>query len=107
MEPLRKNATLRDIQNYIKEWEIENGFSDCDLRDSCLFLGEEFGELFKAIRKLLLKVDPNSDSFEIADEIADCLMQLAAIANRCNIDMDEAIQNKEKKNAGRKWVKVN
>ena len=106
MEQLKPNATLADIQKYIKAWEIENGFDQCTVTDACLFLGEEVGELFKAIRKQYLPIDQNSDVYMIEDEIADCQMQLAAIANRCDIDMDEAIRNKELKNNARTWKKV-
>ena len=106
MVQLTEQATLADIQQYIKEWEIKNGFDHCTVTDSCLFLGEEVGELFKAIRKQYLPVDPNSDVYMIEDEIADCLMQLSAIANRCGIKMATAIMNKEKKNNERKWKAV-
>ena len=106
MVELTEQATLADIQQYIKEWEIKNGFDHCTVTDGCLFLGEEVGELFKAIRKQYLPVDPNSDVYMIEDEIADCLMQLAAIANRCGVNMATAIINKEKKNNERKWKAV-
>lgn len=42
---------LNDLQCYVAEMEEERGFSHCDVVQRCLQLGEEVGELFKAVRK--------------------------------------------------------
>lgn len=39
-----------------------------------------------------------------AHEMADILIVLATIANRLNIDLDEAVRSKEAINAARTWV---
>ena len=49
--PVLAQANLQSIQQYVKELEIERGFEKQTIIDKCLLLGEEVGELFKAIRK--------------------------------------------------------
>jgi hypothetical protein len=40
-----------DLQRYAAEMEEERGFAHRDVVSQCLLLGEEVGELFKAVRK--------------------------------------------------------
>lgn len=49
---LKKTPTLKDFQQYVKELETERGFEKQDAIQKCLLLGEEIGELFKAVRKM-------------------------------------------------------
>lgn len=51
MIPLPRTAALPEIQRYVAEMEQERGFADRSVIDQCLLLGEEVGELFKAVRK--------------------------------------------------------
>lgn len=68
------------------------------------FLGEEVGELFKAVRKSEgLSIDSNSAFTEIGDELTDIFIYLCAIANRKNIDLESAFRNKEEINKKRIW----
>lgn len=107
MSPLKNYPTLADLQEYVQRLEVERGFSDQDILDKCLLLGEEMGELFKAVRKSEgLKVDINSSFTEIGDELADILIYLCAIANRKNIDIESAFRAKEAKNNLRTWKSV-
>jgi NTP pyrophosphatase (non-canonical NTP hydrolase) len=107
MPELTKNPTLSDFQKYVIELEKERGFSNQTIIDKCLLLGEEVGELFKAIRKTEgLVVDTNSNFTEIGDELTDIFIYLCAIANRKNIDLETAFLAKEEKNKKRKWVVV-
>ena len=104
MPVLQSNPKLKDFQKYVIELEKERCFSNQSTIVKCLLLGEEVGELFKAIRKSEgLVVDANSDFTEIGDELADIFIYLCAIANRKNIDMEEAFRKKEEKNKKRTW----
>jgi len=95
MPELQSNPNLKDFQNFVIELEKERGFSNQTIADKCLLLGEEVGELFKAIRKSEgLSVDTNSDFSEIGDELADIIVYICAIANRKNIDLEEAFRKK-------------
>ena len=51
MPDLNNKATLKDYQRYVHELEVERGFIDQTVLMKCLMMGEEMGELFKAIRK--------------------------------------------------------
>jgi len=48
--PLKQATALDDLQRYVAEMEKERGFSHRDVVQQCLLLGEEVGELFKAVR---------------------------------------------------------
>lgn len=105
MLPLSKAASLRDLQDYISGVERERGFLDQTTLQKCLLLGEEVGELFKAVRKSSgLGVDPNSHTHSVGEELADVLSFLLAIANRLEIDLATAFMEKERKNEGRVWL---
>ncbi len=104
MPVLKVNPTLLDYQNYVTELEEERGFSDQNVKEKCLLLGEEVGELFKAIRKQEgVKIDPNSKFSSIEEELADIFIYLCAIANRYSIDLETAFRNKEEINHQREW----
>jgi NTP pyrophosphatase (non-canonical NTP hydrolase) len=102
---LGPRPTLADVQRYVAELETERGFSGQSARDKCLLLGEELGELFRAVRRAEgLNVDPSSRAADIGDELADCLIYLCAVANRYKIDIEAAFRSKESRNATRTWT---
>jgi len=104
MPELTKNPNLKEFQKYVAELETERGFSHQTTIDKCLLLGEEVGELFKAVRKSEgLVVDENSSFTEIGDELTDIFIYLCAIANRKGIDLESAFLKKEEKNKQRVW----
>lgn len=102
---LQENPTLKDFQEYVTQLEIERGFIDQNELEKCLLLGEEIGELFKAIRKSMkLKTDVNANVSPVKEELADILIYVCSIANRFDIDLEEAFREKEEINKQRKWV---
>lgn len=104
MPILPNNPTLGSFQEYVSKLEKERGFASQTVIDKCLLLGEEVGELFKAVRKAEgLLVDSNSNFTEIGDELADIFIYLCAIANRKGIDLETAFLVKEEKNKKRTW----
>jgi len=104
MPTLKENPTLKDFQNYVQELEIERGFSKDTVLQKCLFLGEEIGELFRAIRKHeKMKIDANSKYGAIDEELADLIIYVCAIANRYGIKLEDAFRAKEEINKKRKW----
>jgi len=104
MPELKEKPTLSDFQKYVTELEHERNFIDQTTIDKCLLLGEEVGELFKAVRKKEgLLVDTNSSFTEIGDELADIFIYLCAIANRNGIKLEDAFRAKEDKNKKRTW----
>ena len=105
MPLLEPNPTLSIFQDYVKKLELERGFNHQTVKDKCIMLGEEVGELFKAIRKKEgLEVDPNSSFSDIGEEITDIFIFLCSIANRYYINIVDAFRSKEEKNHKRQWV---
>jgi NTP pyrophosphatase (non-canonical NTP hydrolase) len=103
--PTLNESNLKAIQEYVKELEVERGFEHQTVIEKCLLLGEEVGELFKAIRKSeKIKIDNNSQQHEVANELADILIYISAIANRYDIDLEKAFREKEKINEKRIWI---
>lgn len=99
------HSPIRALQDYVAKTEVERGFDRQTSLEKCLLLGEEMGELFKAVRRASgLAVDANSDAKEVGSELADILNYLLAIANRHQIDLGEAFIAKELLNRERKWA---
>jgi len=105
MLKLAEKPALKDFQDYVKKLEIERNFDKENILQKCLLLGEEVGELNKAVRKnfKLLRTDSNSKTKEIGEELADIIIITCAIANRVNVDLEEAFRKKEKINKKRVW----
>ena len=104
MPILKNEPTLKDIQMYVKELERERGFTDVSIIQNCLLLGEEVGELFKAIRKIeKMKTDFNSNFTSVEEELADIMIFISSIANQYNINLETAFRNKEEINKKRQW----
>ena len=105
MPHLDERPLLADLQSYVSKLEDERGFADQTVLDKCLLLGEEVGELFKAIRRTEgLLIDQRSEFGDVASELADILIYLCAIANRYDIDLERAFREKETENHTRTWT---
>jgi NTP pyrophosphatase (non-canonical NTP hydrolase) len=105
MEPLSLGASLPHIQDYVKQMEIERGLDSQDLSSQCLKLGEEVGELYRAVRKLQGQPqDPAGRIVDVGDEAVDALILLMSIVNRCDIDLEAAFRAKEARNEARVWM---
>ncbi len=101
---LKNQPTFKDFQEYVSQLEIERGFAEQNVLQKCLMLGEEIGELFKAVRKKeKIKVDQNSKFGSIDEELADIIIYLCAVANRYDIDLEKAFRDKEEINKKRVW----
>ena len=99
---LPPSPTMSDFQSYVARLEAQRGFDSQSSIDKCLLLGEEIGELFKAIRTSEgLKIDvPGGD---VGAELADVLIYLCAIANRYDLDLESEFRAKEEVNKTRVW----
>ena len=104
MPELAPNPQLADFQRYVAQLELERGFDHQTGRDKCLMLGEEVGELFKAVRQREgLAMDPNSQVGSIDAELADVFIFVCAIANHYQVDLADAFLAKEALNKTRSW----
>jgi NTP pyrophosphatase (non-canonical NTP hydrolase) len=103
--PLEKSSALHDLQRYVLEMEEERGFTNRGVVQQCLLLGEEVGELFKAVRKHeKMRTGTTSITGTVDEELADVLIYVCAIANRLGVNLEEALRRKEALNETRAWV---
>lgn len=105
MPTLLENPNLADYQDYVHELEVERGFIDQTVLMKCLMLGEEAGELFKAVRKAEgIKLDHASAKVGgIDEELVDIFIFICSIANKYGIDLEDAFRRKEEVNKRRVW----
>ena len=76
-----------------------------ELCQCALKLGEEVGELCRAVRKLQGQPqDPAGRTADVGDEAADALILLMSIVNRCGINLEDAFRAKEARNESRVWI---
>jgi NTP pyrophosphatase (non-canonical NTP hydrolase) len=105
MEPLSQGASLAGIQGYVAKMEAERGLDKQGLSSQCLKLGEEVGELYRAVRKLQGQPqDPGGRVADVGDEAVDVLILLTSIVNRCGINLEDAFRAKEARNEFRVWL---
>jgi NTP pyrophosphatase (non-canonical NTP hydrolase) len=106
MPQLNEKPTLKDYQNYVYDMEKHFNWLDHDLVTNCFFMGEEMGELFRAVRyveKMGFDPDKKIENQSVAEELVDVFNYLLAIANRLDIDMEQAFRDKNAKNMQRTW----
>lgn len=104
MPQLSVNPSLSALQDYVRKLEEERGFTGNTIQQEALLLGEEIGELFKALRKQQkMAIDSKSTVGAVDEELADVLIYICAIANRLNIDLETAFREKERINEQRIW----
>lgn len=101
----REYLTLKEIQNYVHRMTKLRGFETETIEHAMLLLVEEVGELAKATRNLLgLKSSRQRDLRKnVKEELADCLIYLFDIANLADVDLEDAIREKERRSSWRKW----
>ena len=104
-EPVSKSVTLRELQDYIWQMNIERGFNLEDPSKKLVLLVEEVGELARSIRKHAgMKFTATTKQTEVEEELADVLIVLLGLASMLKIDIVSAVNEKEKRNRDRRWV---
>lgn len=109
---LPAGATMADYQRYIDDLERLKGWDDVDLVHTCFLMGEEVGELFKAVRKVNRLFEQAEAADEdraarvahVGEELVDVLNYLLAVANRLDIDVEQAFVGKNTRNLTRTWT---
>ncbi|WNJ19379.1 MazG nucleotide pyrophosphohydrolase domain-containing protein [Pontibacter sp. G13] len=100
------SPTLSDLQKYQDDLCKERGWDTASDLETWLLFSEEIGELAKAIRnhrKLYQEAGKSQKPSELAGEFADVLSYLMELANRMDINLEQAYRDKEAKNAAREW----
>lgn len=97
-------ATLGELQRYVEREAKKRGFGGQTALQKCLILGEEVGELFKAVRKEeKMPIGEHSKVGTISEELADVLMYVCTIASYYGVDLEKAFRAKDKVHSKRVW----
>ncbi len=109
LKNIDRTSNLDEIQEYIRSVISIRGFEKEEIEKKMLLLLEEAGELAKAIRKDYSDMAVDNTKLNhysnIESEIADVFIVLTCICNKLNINLFDAIYNKEKENVKRNWDK--
>jgi NTP pyrophosphatase (non-canonical NTP hydrolase) len=99
-----QDDSLQKLQAYIWEMNQQHGFNTSDPSKKLVMLMEEVGELAKAVRKISgLKFTDTTLQTDVREELADVQIVLLGLASMLDIDMREAVKEKEAKNRTRTW----
>lgn len=106
---LNEKSTLQEVQQYIKSVIEMRGFANQEIEKTMLLLLEEVGELAKSIRKDATNMGIDKSKINhydsIESEVADVFIVLSSVCNKLNIDLYNALKNKERENIDREWKK--
>lgn len=98
----KAGSGVSGLQRFYKRTAQRRGWSGESPKDTMLLLTEEMGELARAIRKTEgLKRDSGYEGINLQDELADVQLYLVHLANSLEVELSEAITQKEHKNRKR------
>jgi len=110
LDNLTDKNTLREVQLYIKKAIEIRGFGNQSVQEAMLLLLEEIGELAKSVRKsksnMTVDIHKLQNYDTVESEVADVFIVLSSICNLLNIDMFQALKDKETENINRTWMKA-
>ena len=106
MAEIPASPSLAQLQAYQAAICKERGWDSTSDLETFLLFTEEIGELAKAIRKrkkLFIEAGKSHKKDGMEGEMADVLSYLLELANRFEVDLEQAYRDKEAENAGREW----
>lgn len=94
------SLTLEELQATVNDWILNIGGGYFSPLTNMAILSEETGEVARLMARLYGdQTFKESDHGSLADELADVLWVVTAIANQTGVDLTKAVQNNlEKKN---------
>ncbi|PFE01312.1 pyrophosphatase [Bacillus cereus] len=91
---------LSEFQQYVANFSEEKGFQNTTIEMRTMYLMAELGELAEAIVK---RNEDQNTNREIGLEMFDVIWNVCDLANKLEIDLEEAFQEKMKINRDREW----
>ncbi|CUB29844.1 MazG nucleotide pyrophosphohydrolase domain-containing protein [Bacillus cereus] len=89
-----------EFQRYVLNFSKEKGFQDTTIEERAMYTMAELGELAEVI----LKRDKIQDSKrEIGLEMFDVIWNVCDLANKLEIDLEKALEEKMRINKKREW----
>lgn len=104
MDNLVESPRLIDLQKHLDAFVKSKGWDTKTISEVFLLFTEEIGELAKAIRKKTGLKKEENDQANLEEEFADVLNYLMELANRCDVDLEQAYRNKNALNKTRVWA---
>ena len=101
------DITLRDLQATVDEWIRIIGVRYFSPLTNMAVLAEETGEVARIMARLYGDQSAKEgEKLELADELADVLWVVTAIANQTGVDLTDSFRkNLEKKTEMEKWFR--
>ncbi|MDM5155536.1 MazG nucleotide pyrophosphohydrolase domain-containing protein [Bacillus sp. DX1.1] len=93
---------LSEFQQYVSNFSKEKGFENTSIETRTMYLMAELGELTEAILKRNDRENEEARR-EIGLEMFDVIWNLCDLANKLDIDLEKAFQEKMKINEDREW----
>ncbi|GGG19217.1 MazG nucleotide pyrophosphohydrolase domain-containing protein [Paenibacillus aceti] len=91
------------FQQYVRDYSKEKGFDTSSIEQRMLYLMTEVGELSKEV--LAVSFDPAATKKEnLGFEMYDVVWNIFDLANKLDIDLEQAFKQKMKINEKRTWV---
>jgi NTP pyrophosphatase (non-canonical NTP hydrolase) len=91
--------SLEEVQSKVDEWIKSSSSGYFPPLTNLGILMEEVGEVARVMVRTYgeQRTKPSDDNVQLADEMADVLWVLSALANQCNINLTDAMQENWKK----------
>ena len=91
-----------EFQQYVREFSRIKGFETSTIEQRMLYLMSEVGELSKEV--LTVSFDPNAEKKEnLGYEMYDVVWNIFDLANKLDIDLEQAFKRKMEINDKRVW----
>ncbi|MFC5649171.1 MazG nucleotide pyrophosphohydrolase domain-containing protein [Paenibacillus solisilvae] len=91
-----------EFQQYVREFSRDKGFDHSSIEQRTLYLMTEVGELAKEV--LSVSFHPDGEQREnLGHEMFDVVWNIFDLANKLNIDLDQAFKSKMQINDKRTW----
>ncbi|MBC6975149.1 pyrophosphatase [Bacillus sp. Xin] len=91
---------LSGFQQYVANFSKEKGFADTTIEKRTMYLMAELGELTEVIIK---QSEGKDAKREIGLEMFDVIWNVCDLANKLEIDLERAFQEKMEINRDREW----
>ncbi|NRG43904.1 MazG-like family protein [Bacillus sp. CRN 9] len=94
---------IAELQKNVKEFSKENGFDQSSVEARTLFLMTEVGEVAKEVLSLSWEEDKDKVKERLGLELYDVVWNVCELANKLDIDLEDAFKKKMEINKLRTW----
>lgn len=94
---------IAELQKNVKEFSKEKGFDQSSVEARTLFLMTEVGEVAKEVLSLSWEEDKDQVKERLGLELYDVVWNVCELANKLDIDLEDAFKKKMEINKLRTW----